>query len=600
MRKTLLILTLFYCTLVAIAQPPKTFNFQSVITDKSNTVVTNQLISLQFSILENYDSKDPLYQETHTIHTNGYGIVNLKIGDGDITSGDFKTIDWGKDNYYIEIAADFSGGSNYSLIANKLLLSAPMSQLSDRTKFAANINYDNLANKPQIFITEEQSFKLNLITVTDSINLDSIQNQVNKNLFAELIEFPGFGTTVGTAYTIYWAEINDEVFYEKGGLGVNSEIGSDLNGATLKVTGGILNNGIAEETTPGLIYFDPDTLREYATGGFYYYDKKHEKQTFNIEHPFLYQMYFIDSTQNVPDQVILDDMIQIGRMGIGSTIEAGIDFQENEIVLADSIIIIKFQDTSNTSSFPSSDWTIEVNDPNNVDGDYFAFSEVTTGRTPFKISSNNKDIHILENGNVGIGINNPVNKLELLGTVKDTLIGDASLLTNVPGSGTASAQNTGSTTIEADNDNNSTGAIIFQTQKTNKMVIASNGNIAIGKPISENKLDVAGDFSAENIDVQKLMQTSKSLIHNVSLITDIELDASANEINVKNKDVIKIQTSGSVVNPYFSNMEKGQKLIIINAGSNIVVVSGAPILYSANSATVIYDGTTWICVDFVD
>lgn len=606
MRKVILILILTYCTFVAIAQAPTIFNFQSVITDQNNVIIKDQKISLRFSILENKDSETPIYEESHTISTDKYGMVNIKFGEGDVIAGDINSIDWGNNNYHIEIAADFSGGNNYTLIANKQLLSAPITQYSDKTKFAALVNYEKLNNKPQL-ITEDQISKFDLITVTDSINLDSIQKTVNKNLTADLIEFPGFGETAGKAFPIYWAETDNGLFYEKGGVVINDAKGKDLKGSVLSIKGGILNANKPNEIKPGLIFYAADSTNEFGQlGNFYYYDNDLRAQSFTEEIGILYNMYFVDSTSTIGDQVILDDMIHIGRMGIGSTIKPGYEFGENNMVLVDSVIVLKFEDTSNSGSFPSSDWAFEINDPNNVNGNYFAFKEVTTGRTPFKLTAQNSSFILIdEEGNIGFGVHNPIAKLEITGTVSDTIIGNASKLTGISDSGTGLTENIGSTTIEADNDNNSTGDIIFQTQNTDKMVIASNGNVALGKPISEKNLDVAGDLIIQDLTAEDNLYITKSLIHSISTVTDADL-IDGFYIDAAGKDIIKVQTTAPSFNIFLQNIKKGQKITLINIGSNVLTINvgtyptnSSIIINSIGSATITFDGTSYLCIDQV-
>ena len=43
-----------------------------------------------------------VYSETQTLSTNGYGVVSLNIGAGTVVSGDFTTIDWGNNTYFVK------------------------------------------------------------------------------------------------------------------------------------------------------------------------------------------------------------------------------------------------------------------------------------------------------------------------------------------------------------------------------------------------------------------------------------------------------------------------------------------------------------------
>ncbi len=47
------------------------------------------------------------------LHQHGFGLMNLNIGAGTVVSGDFTTIDWSADTYFIKIEMDITGGTTY-------------------------------------------------------------------------------------------------------------------------------------------------------------------------------------------------------------------------------------------------------------------------------------------------------------------------------------------------------------------------------------------------------------------------------------------------------------------------------------------------------
>ena len=66
-----------------------------------------------------------VYEESHSATTSQIGLVNLSIGEGTVMSGSFSTIDWGNHNYFIEVAVDINGGSNYIVMGSTQLRSVP-------------------------------------------------------------------------------------------------------------------------------------------------------------------------------------------------------------------------------------------------------------------------------------------------------------------------------------------------------------------------------------------------------------------------------------------------------------------------------------------
>jgi hypothetical protein len=104
------------------AQSPEKMSYQAVLRNASNTLITNQLVGMQISILQ---GNTTVYAETHTPSTNENGLVTLEIGTGTSLSGDFSTINWGNGIYFIKTETDLTGGSAYTITGTSQLLSVP-------------------------------------------------------------------------------------------------------------------------------------------------------------------------------------------------------------------------------------------------------------------------------------------------------------------------------------------------------------------------------------------------------------------------------------------------------------------------------------------
>ena len=124
MRKILLFL-IFAISTVGFSQAPQMFRYQAVARDVSGAILADQPVGFQIRILQGSSSGVAIYVETHAATTNEFGLVNLIIGNGSVTAGDFGTIDWGADSYYMEVAMDASGGSSYIVMGTSQLLSVP-------------------------------------------------------------------------------------------------------------------------------------------------------------------------------------------------------------------------------------------------------------------------------------------------------------------------------------------------------------------------------------------------------------------------------------------------------------------------------------------
>jgi hypothetical protein len=77
---TLLVLVLFLFSSVSIlAQTPEKMSYQLVLRYASNTLLTNQQVGIQISILQTTVTGTAVYTETQTATTNINGLVSLEI-----------------------------------------------------------------------------------------------------------------------------------------------------------------------------------------------------------------------------------------------------------------------------------------------------------------------------------------------------------------------------------------------------------------------------------------------------------------------------------------------------------------------------------------
>ena len=124
MKKLSPTLFLLFLSLCIYGQSPEKMSYQAVIRDASNTLVTNQSIGMQISILQTTITGTTVYAETHTVTTNINGLVSLEIGTGS-TSDTFSTIDWSAGPYFIKTETDPTGGSSYTITGTSQLMSVP-------------------------------------------------------------------------------------------------------------------------------------------------------------------------------------------------------------------------------------------------------------------------------------------------------------------------------------------------------------------------------------------------------------------------------------------------------------------------------------------
>ena len=199
-----------------IAQSPEKINYQAVIRDASNDLVTGQPIGMQISILQGSANGEAVYVETQTPTTNAYGLVSFEIGTG-ITSDDFSVIDWANGPYFIKTETDPTGGSDYIITGTSQLLSVPYAKYADESGDSFSGNYTDLTNQPDLGLkldtSETTTWDKN---VTDDFsgsysdlsdlpaNIDTDSTNDFSGNYNDLTNQPDLGLKLDTSETTTW------------------------------------------------------------------------------------------------------------------------------------------------------------------------------------------------------------------------------------------------------------------------------------------------------------------------------------------------------------------------------------------------------------
>lgn len=126
MRKSLIISLIICFTILVNAQTPHLFNFQFMARDASDNLIVNQDISVRIRILSEHSSGPIVYSETHQTTTNAFGQGTLTIGSGVPDSpGSLSSVNWGSNQYFVQMSIDPSGGSAFQIYGTSQLLSVP-------------------------------------------------------------------------------------------------------------------------------------------------------------------------------------------------------------------------------------------------------------------------------------------------------------------------------------------------------------------------------------------------------------------------------------------------------------------------------------------
>ena len=111
MKKTLLMVFMLMGMLsFGFAQSPEAINYQAVVRSNSGVVMANQSLTVKVGIYSDAAGTMLAFEETHSLSTNDYGMLSLKIGQGTLSSGAFASIDWANTQPYIKVEIDDGGG----------------------------------------------------------------------------------------------------------------------------------------------------------------------------------------------------------------------------------------------------------------------------------------------------------------------------------------------------------------------------------------------------------------------------------------------------------------------------------------------------------
>ena len=97
---------------------------QSTTGDTQGGVLVNQVVTIQFTVLNENDEEE--YQEVHITRTDGYGMINLVLGQGSSSEQQvFDEINWNGRIKKLKVEINFSGGPEFTILSEQLLTYMP-------------------------------------------------------------------------------------------------------------------------------------------------------------------------------------------------------------------------------------------------------------------------------------------------------------------------------------------------------------------------------------------------------------------------------------------------------------------------------------------
>jgi len=126
MKRLLTILFIYSICLPAMSQEPGSISYQTTVRNFKGQIVSEKAISVQLSILKGNISGEAVFSEIQKTITSQMGMITLTIGNGHDQTGDFKSIEWSEDSYYLKAGIDTTGGNVFTEIGVTQLVVIPV------------------------------------------------------------------------------------------------------------------------------------------------------------------------------------------------------------------------------------------------------------------------------------------------------------------------------------------------------------------------------------------------------------------------------------------------------------------------------------------
>ncbi|MDH7464508.1 hypothetical protein QEG73_24640 [Chitinophagaceae bacterium 26-R-25] len=132
MKKSLVFLVAIIICITTYCQAPQALNYQAIARNADGSIISNQSVTVKFTVLENSANGTAIYQETHLATTNNFGLFTLSIGKGNATSGNFSSINWGSGSKFLSVEIALKGNA-FSLQGTTQLLSVPYALYAEKS-----------------------------------------------------------------------------------------------------------------------------------------------------------------------------------------------------------------------------------------------------------------------------------------------------------------------------------------------------------------------------------------------------------------------------------------------------------------------------------
>jgi len=127
--KSYVLILLLLSVLGLSAQTPFGVNYQAVLRNSNGQVLSGQSATLRFS-LTNSTGSSIYYQETHSVTTNNFGLVNAVVGKGTLVSGAYSNVPWKNGGVYLKVDIKVGTATTFTEFERQELHAVPYALFS--------------------------------------------------------------------------------------------------------------------------------------------------------------------------------------------------------------------------------------------------------------------------------------------------------------------------------------------------------------------------------------------------------------------------------------------------------------------------------------
>jgi hypothetical protein len=119
-------------------------SYQTVVRNAEGQIVASKPVALKLSVVRGNPFDTIVYSEIHRVTTAASGSVTVILGNGTEKNGNFTSIDWNDDKYFMKVEIETAPGKGYNEIGTIQILSVPYTMPSGSSKKGKDLQEEKL------------------------------------------------------------------------------------------------------------------------------------------------------------------------------------------------------------------------------------------------------------------------------------------------------------------------------------------------------------------------------------------------------------------------------------------------------------------------